>query len=102
MGERVALSRRLSIDGGLTRNHYFVQFLVDSLGIEVATSKFDELTALGAAALASLALGVTAQPSAHLASTVTPRPCDTAARRRRFSEAVARCRGWRDSKDPAA
>ena len=102
MGERVALSRRLSIDGGLTRNRYFVQFLVDSLGIEVATSKFDELTALGAAALASLALGVTTQPSAHLASTVTPRPCDTAARRRRFSEAVARCRRWRDSKDPGA
>ncbi|MBF9000878.1 FGGY family carbohydrate kinase [Vibrio nitrifigilis] len=44
---------RLSIDGGLTNNPYFVQFLADVLQRDVITSSFTELTGFGCAALAA-------------------------------------------------
>ncbi|MEZ5774112.1 MAG: FGGY family carbohydrate kinase [Hyphomicrobiaceae bacterium] len=47
----------ISIDGGLTNNGYFVQFLADALGRPVVMRGHGELTALGAAELGYLGLG---------------------------------------------
>ncbi len=51
------LAPRLSIDGGMSRNAYFCQFLADALGRELLVSEQAELTAVGTAALAAEAVG---------------------------------------------
>jgi glycerol kinase len=43
--------KTLRVDGGMTRNRWFVQFLADVLGIPVETAREPEQTALGAALL---------------------------------------------------
>jgi glycerol kinase len=48
----------ISIDGGMVANSYFCQFLADILGRELIVSSEPELTALGAAALAAEAVGL--------------------------------------------
>jgi glycerol kinase len=53
METQVALSHTLSIDGGMTRNAWFCQFLADSLGKRLLVSDEPELTALGTARLAA-------------------------------------------------
>lgn len=50
-------SGRLSIDGGMSRNPYFCQFLADTLQCEVQVPKFSEITALGVAQLVKLGQG---------------------------------------------
>jgi glycerol kinase len=47
----------ISIDGGMTRNRWFCQFLADALGREVVVSDEPELTALGTAMLAAEGIG---------------------------------------------
>lgn len=47
----------ISIDGGMTRNRYFCQFLADCLERELIVSDQPELTAVGVAALAAEAVG---------------------------------------------
>ncbi|HTJ26986.1 MAG TPA: FGGY family carbohydrate kinase, partial [Candidatus Limnocylindria bacterium] len=42
---------RISIDGGMSRNPYFVQFLADALGCPVDVAETSDLTALGMASL---------------------------------------------------
>jgi glycerol kinase len=54
MTERPAVLR---VDGGATTNAFLVQFLADVLGIPVEVSSEREMTALGAAALAGVAIG---------------------------------------------
>jgi glycerol kinase len=49
---------RLRVDGGATANDWLMQFQADVLGIAVERPDIVETTALGAAALAGLALGV--------------------------------------------
>jgi len=48
---------RLRVDGGACRNDFLMQFQADVLGVEVERPKVLEVTALGAAALAGLAVG---------------------------------------------
>jgi glycerol kinase len=48
----------VSIDGGMTRNNYFCQFLADNLQRELIISDQPELTAIGTAALAAEAAGI--------------------------------------------
>jgi glycerol kinase len=48
--------RSLRIDGGLSANAFFVQFLADVLGVPVDVAAERETTALGAAALAGVAI----------------------------------------------
>jgi len=52
----------VSIDGGMTANPWFCQFLADCLGREVAVSADPELTAMGTAALAAEGLGAPLAP----------------------------------------
>ncbi len=48
----------LQVDGGASRNNFIMQFQSDLLGIPVARAEVKETTALGAAYLAGLAVGV--------------------------------------------
>lgn len=52
----------LRVDGGVTANPFLMQFQADVLGIPVEVAAERETTALGAAALAGLALGLRAGP----------------------------------------
>ena len=48
----------IKIDGGMTSNKWFSQFLSDLINIKVKCSKIVEITALGAAFMAGLKIGV--------------------------------------------
>lgn len=91
MSAMVPVSGRISVDGGLTRSGYFVEFLATVLEREIACPEFDELTAFGVAAMA--AGREMARPGG--AKIVTPAAAEAKAWRARFSEAVARAKGWR-------
>lgn len=97
MAAEVPIGDTISIDGGLTRSHYFVQFLADQLQRSVTLSAFDERTALGTAAFAAEGLGTAlAPPSALGIARHEPRAIDRDGDRQRFAAAVSRSRGWRD------
>lgn len=49
--------KQLNVDGGMTKNHFLLQFQSDILGTTVVKASVDESTALGAAYLAGLACG---------------------------------------------
>ena len=59
--------RALQVDGGAAANDFLMQFQADVLGVAVARPDVVETTALGAAALAGLALGVWKAPREYLA-----------------------------------
>ena len=48
----------IKVDGGMVKNNWFSQFLSDVLNIKVYRSQVDETTALGAAFMAGLKIGV--------------------------------------------
>ena len=48
----------IKVDGGMVKNNSFSQFLSDIINIKVCRSKVDETTALGAAFMAGLYVGV--------------------------------------------
>ena len=75
MAALMPLSSRISIDGGMTRNAWFCQFLSDVLGRQLVVSAEPELTALGTALLAAEGSGV---PLAMQATgqVIDPRPLD--------------------------
>lgn len=96
MHDRVPVRQRVSVDGGLTRNGYFIRFLADQLQREVVTSPFDERTAYGTACLAVRSLGKSLPVPNHAGETITPpRHIDRGHDRELFTDAVMRCRGWR-------
>ncbi|MCA0922242.1 FGGY family carbohydrate kinase [Pseudooceanicola nanhaiensis] len=68
MGNAVPLSAPVSIDGGMSANPYFCQFLCDALGREIRLSDEAELTALGTAAMAAAgaSLSLEAAPKGRL------------------------------------
>lgn len=63
-GDSGAVSRALRVDGGMAANNWFLQFLADLLSVQVERPRVTETTALGAAYLAGLQLGVYASLSA--------------------------------------
>jgi glycerol kinase len=79
----------LRVDGGGAANDWMMQFQADVLGVPVERPDMVETTALGAAALAGLALGVWKQPGEFLAgrrfTRFTP-TMDAAERGRRVRE----------------
>lgn len=58
MTEYSPVAEPLSIDGGMTANRYFTQFLADNLQKTLVVSDQPELTAIGTAALAAEAAGI--------------------------------------------
>ena len=86
----VPIAGRISVDGGLTRSAYFVQFLANALQREILLPTFDELTAFGCAAMAG---GDVARPGG--ARVVAPDVADVAAWHEVFAQAVRRARAWK-------
>jgi len=91
----------LRVDGGAARNDLLMQGQADVLGVPVVRPAVTETTALGAAYLAGLAVGVWAGPddvAAHWreARRFEPAsdPAGVAHRRDRWRAAVARAKGW--------
>jgi glycerol kinase len=96
-GERVPA---LKADGGAVANAWLMQFQADVLGVPVIVPEIPETTALGAAYLAGIATGLWSTEQVREmwreAATYEPRMPDgeREALLGRWSEAVARARGW--------
>jgi glycerol kinase len=96
--------QELRVDGGATANNLLMQLQADIVGVPVIRPVVTETTALGAAYLAGLAVGVWQNGAELTAQWAVDRrfePVWTDAQRRakreRWSEAVARSRGWVDN-----
>ncbi len=94
MQKEIAIGSGISIDGGMSANPWFCQFLADILEKTVTVQSCGELTALGTAMMAAGMTGAV-DNNAIQHATYEPR-----ARRDEskllFSEAVSRCRNWRN------
>jgi glycerol kinase len=75
----------VSVDGGMTRNAWFCQFLADTLGREIVVSDEPETTALGTALLAAEGAGLRIDRRTT-GRRLSPRP-QPGAWRDRFAEA---------------
>jgi glycerol kinase len=99
MATLVPIADRLSIDGGVTRNDYFCDFLAAVLDRQLTIPSTAELTGLGAAQLAMIGAGlatIDTLPPAPPASRTVEAPAPLAAELiAKFADAVARCRNWR-------
>jgi glycerol kinase len=91
----------LRVDGGASANALLMQFQADLLGVPVARPKVTETTALGAACLAGLAVGVWPDPQVlaqhwQVDRVFTPQRSrdEIAVRVRHWREAVKRSRDW--------
>ena len=92
MAELVPLGEGISIDGGMTVNPYFCQFLANTLGREVHVPGVHELTAFGTAMLAR---HEDLEPVRHGTSAQVFQPAQNAAAcRQKFDEAVQRSKKW--------
>ncbi|MEO1293589.1 MAG: FGGY-family carbohydrate kinase, partial [Pseudomonadota bacterium] len=93
MDAAVPLQGAVSVDGGLTKNPYFVQFLADGLGRGLERQDEPEVTAFGTALLAGEPLGAPVPPASPRHET-TPQP-GGAERCAKFANAVSLARQWR-------
>ena len=91
----------LRVDGGAARNDRLCQFQADLLGVPVERPVHLETTAIGAAALAGLAVGVWDSPAAFAATRAVDRrfepamePEERVRKLRGWHRAVERSRGW--------
>jgi glycerol kinase len=91
----------LRVDGGACQNDFLMQFQADVLGIPVERPAMLEVTALGAAALAGLAVGFWSDHASLESATgqrteFEPRLEDDSRERlyAGWSRAVERSRGW--------
>ncbi|MEZ5926432.1 MAG: FGGY family carbohydrate kinase [Hyphomicrobiaceae bacterium] len=85
------------VDGGLTSNRGFVQFLADVLGRSVVLQATSELTGLGAAELAYVALGGPVPPrprGQHSRIEPSARSAAIRARTSTFPAAIGAVRSW--------
>jgi glycerol kinase len=91
----------LRVDGGASRNDLLMQFQADILGVPVLRPRITETTALGAASLAGLAIGLW-RDETELAqhwqcdTQFDPRMSDDERQIRlaRWQEAITRATGW--------
>ena len=93
MNEFTPISNSISIDGGLSANPYFCQFLSDTLQRTIRVQAFPELTAIGTAQLATDSFermpdqnqaGMTYQPGTPMTRHID-----------KFNLAVERSKNWR-------
>ena len=95
MASLVEVSDEISIDGGVSTNPYFCQFLADSLGKRVTVRAFAELTAIGTAQLAGAEKIDVGDQQAGLKNY---EPAQFRQDRvEKFSDAVSRARQWNTS-----
>jgi glycerol kinase len=93
--------KELRVDGGASANDALMQFQADLLGVAVVRPSITETTALGAAYLAGLAVGVWPSVEAITGQWRAERTFEPSiprsaagALRERWSEAVRRAKGW--------
>jgi glycerol kinase len=84
----------LLADGGASRNDSLMQFQADILGRPVVRNLSADLSAIGAAWLAGLAVGLWKSAGELRA---LPRPEDRFEPRMNQTERDARCAGWREA-----
>ena len=95
MASLVEISDEISIDGGVSKNPYFCQFLADTLGKRVAVRAFAELTAIGTAQLAGAEKIDVGNSQAGLKNY---EPTEFRHDRvEKFSDAVSRTKQWKTS-----
>lgn len=96
MSELVAIGATISVDGGMARNRYFLQFLADAVQKTIMVPSAPDLTALGTARMAMRGAGLRELPPLPPpADLLTPRAGPTPTERARFREALARARNWK-------
>ena len=93
MGAFTSLGERISVDGGMSVNPYFCQFLADLLERQLSVPAFGELTTLGTAMFACQAPGIGISRTQDHATIYQPAG-DLSAGRVKFDEAVLRARNW--------
>jgi glycerol kinase len=94
IAREIPITDPVAIDGGLSRNNYFVEILASALGRPVTVSGLDEMTAFGAASLAARAIGAELPTLRSAERLVSPRFA-AAGWRERFADGVSRARNWR-------
>lgn len=98
MAELVPLGETISVDGGMSRNAYFLAFLANVLERRITVPSAAELTGLGAARMAMLGLtgdAGTLPPLPAPASVIAPTADFGKSARARFAEALHRAKGWK-------
>jgi glycerol kinase len=97
----------LKVDGGAVRNNFLMQFQSDILGVPVRRPQVTETTALGAAYLAGLGVGLWSDKDEIAAkwrqeTEFTPSMCDSDRDRlcRGWARAVERSLGWETDNRP--
>jgi glycerol kinase len=96
MRRHVPMQDAISIDGGLSRNAYFCEFLAAALGCQVTVSANADVTGYGTALLAAAAAGMEVAQripaQAERRFHVGPLPEHL---HHRYADAIERCRAWR-------
>ena len=93
MNEYVSIQDEISIDGGLSANPYFCQFLADVLNLQVVVPSSSELTAIGTARLAAGSATLKILEGQAICR-YTPSK-DMGQHLLKFKEAVSRSANWR-------
>jgi glycerol kinase len=100
MHEFAPIVKTISIDGGLSANPYFCQFLSDLLQRTIRVHDFPELTAIGTAALAS---GLNAfMPDQNPAGVLYRPGAAMAGHIDKFKQAVELSKNWRSKPETSA
>ncbi len=92
MASQIAIGDTISIDGGMSANPYFCQFLADVMQKSISVPSISELTALGTALLAR---GPEASAITASRQVIYKPQQQYADEIEHFAEAVNRSRGWR-------
>ena len=99
MHARLPLAPIVSVDGGLSRNPYFCEFLARALNRTVSVPATADLTGLGISQLAYIGAGLSydgsVPPTATPERTILPSAALADDLHARFANAVQRARGWR-------
>ncbi len=91
MAGAIGATRRISVDGGMSRSAYFTQFLADALGGPIEVARSADMTAFGLVQFCRAAAGE-AGTQAPGWRRVEPRAALPAALHARFADAVQRSR----------
>ncbi|MFN4143403.1 FGGY family carbohydrate kinase [Aestuariivirga sp.] len=100
MAELAPLGATISVDGGMSRNAYFLSFLANVLERRVIVPSTGELTGLGAARMAMLGLAGAEErlpPLPAPRTAIEPTAGWGKAARSRFAEALRRAKGWKEA-----
>lgn len=94
MSEQVSISEDISIDGGMSSNPYFCQFLCDAFQKRIVVQTMGEITVLGTALMA---MGTNSVSDNEFAQCRSYEPATSYEEGKLlFSKAVSRSRNWRD------